>query len=52
MKWFNILSNWDPYEPDATGRIHVAVANDDKGADMLGLNRLIAQGREDSDVML
>ena len=36
--WFNIFSNWAPYESEATGRIKVAVANDDKGADMLGLN--------------
>ena len=36
--WFNIFSNWDPYAPTATGRIAVAVANNDEGADMLGLN--------------
>lgn len=36
--WFNIFSNWDPYTPDATGRIQVAVANEDDGADLLGLN--------------
>lgn len=29
--WFNILSNWDPYGPDATGNIKVAVASSDKG---------------------
>jgi putative membrane protein len=29
--WFNILSNWDPYGPDATSNIKVAVASDDKG---------------------
>jgi putative membrane protein len=34
--WFNIFSNWAPYESDATGRILVAVANEDEGADMLG----------------
>ena len=36
--WFNIFSNWDPYTPGATGRIQVAVANEDDGADLLGLN--------------
>ena len=35
--WFNILSNWDPYEADATGRIPVAVVSEDEGAEMLGL---------------
>lgn len=29
--WFNILSNWDPYGPDATSNIKVAVASSDKG---------------------
>lgn len=29
--WFNILSNWSPYGPDATSHIKVAVASDDKG---------------------
>ena len=35
--WFNIFSNWAPYEPAATGRIKVAVANADKGATEMGL---------------
>lgn len=35
--WFNIFSNWDPYESAATGRIRVAVANEDEGAELLGL---------------
>ncbi|MBQ9273057.1 MAG: YhgE/Pip family protein, partial [Mogibacterium sp.] len=35
--WFNILSNWAPYESDATGRIAVAVANMDKGSSVAGL---------------
>jgi putative membrane protein len=26
--WFNILSNWSPYGPDATSNIKVAVASD------------------------
>ena len=29
--WFNILSNWSPYGPDATSNIKVAVASDDVG---------------------
>ena len=35
--WFNILSNWAPYEQEATGRIPVAVANLDEGASVAGL---------------
>lgn len=35
--WFNIFSNWDPYGPDATSRIKVAVASEDAGASVLGL---------------
>ena len=35
--WFNIFSNWAPYDADATGRILVAVANEDDGAELLGL---------------
>ena len=29
--WFNILSNWDPYGPESTGNLTVAVAYDDIG---------------------
>ncbi len=36
--WFNILSNWDPYGPDSTGNILVAVSSDDKGVDIFGLH--------------
>lgn len=36
--WFNILSNWDPFEPESTGKIPVAVATEDEGTDMLGLS--------------
>ena len=36
--WFNIFSNWAPYESDATGRILVAVANEDSGAELLGID--------------
>ena len=35
--WFNIFSNWDPYEKEATSRIQVAVASEDKGAKALDL---------------
>ena len=35
--WFNIFSNWAPYDTDATGRILVAVANEDRGSEMMGL---------------
>ena len=36
--WFNIISNWDPFEPESTGRIPVAVTTEDEGAEMLGMN--------------
>ena len=36
--WFNIFSNWAPYDTDATGRILVAVASEDKGSELMGLN--------------
>ena len=36
--WFNILSNWAPFEKDATSRIPIAVAVEDKGVETLGLN--------------
>ena len=29
--WFNILSNWAPYEKDATSRLSVAIASEDRG---------------------
>jgi len=29
--WFNILSNWDPYGPDATSNLQVAVVSVDQG---------------------
>ena len=32
--WFNIFSNWDPYEPAATSQLKVAVASDDAGASL------------------
>ena len=36
--WFNIFSNWDPYEPAATSQLKVAVASDDAGAKILGVS--------------
>lgn len=35
--WFNILSNWDPYGPDSTSKIKVAIASDDAGVDLEGI---------------
>ncbi len=35
--WFNIFSNWSPYEAEATGRIRVSVASNDPGVDVMGL---------------
>ena len=36
--WFNIFSNWDPYEPAATSQLKVAVASDDAGAEIMGVS--------------
>ena len=36
--WFNTLSNDDPFKPQSTGRIPVAVVSEDEGTEMLGLN--------------
>ena len=41
--WFNILSNWDPYGPASTSNIKVAVANEDDGAELLGLTLNIGE---------
>ena len=35
--WFNIFSNWDPYGPDSTSNIRVAVTSEDEGYELLGL---------------
>ncbi len=35
--WFNILSNWDPYGKESTSQIKVAVASDDSGTVMEGM---------------
>ena len=35
--WFNILSNWDPYGSASTSRIQVAVATDDSGTNINGI---------------
>lgn len=35
--WFNILSNWDPYGPEATGRMQIAVCSEDKGQTIEGV---------------
>ena len=36
--WFNTLSNDDPFKPQSTGRIPVAVVSEDEGTEMLGLD--------------
>ena len=36
--WFNIFSNWSPYEAEATGRIRVAVVNADEGVKLMGVS--------------
>ena len=53
--WFNILSNWDPYGPDSTGNIKVAVASQDAGTELLGLQlnigSLVLDGLKSNDQM-
>lgn len=34
--WFNIFSNWDPYGPDATSNLRVAVVSEDEGVVIAG----------------
>lgn len=46
--WFNILSNWAPYEAEATGRISVAVANMDKGASAAGITINVGEKIEEA----
>lgn len=36
--WFNILSNWDPYGSESTSNIKVAVAYDDTGINISGMD--------------
>lgn len=35
--WFNIMSNWNPYTPDSTKNLKIAVASSDEGTDFVGL---------------
>lgn len=46
--WFNILSNWSPYESDATGRIPVAVANNDEGTSLAGIEINVGDKMEEA----
>lgn len=36
--WFNIFSNWDPYGPDSTSNLKIAVVSADKGAEVAGIS--------------
>lgn len=36
--WFNIKACWDPYAPEATKNITVAIVNEDQGTDLNGAN--------------
>ena len=36
--WFNIISNWDPYTPESTQNLKIAVASDDAGTTFLGID--------------
>ncbi|MCR5545587.1 MAG: YhgE/Pip domain-containing protein [Lachnospiraceae bacterium] len=41
--WFNILSNWAPYEKEATSQLSVAVATADEGTDLDGIEVNVGQ---------
>lgn len=53
--WFNIFSNWDPYGPDATSNIRVAVTSEDDGYELLGLKlnigSMVLDGLKSNDQM-
>ena len=36
--WFNIISNWDPYTPDSTQNLKIAVASEDAGTNFIGID--------------
>jgi putative membrane protein len=36
--WFNVLSNWDPYGPDSTSHLKIAVASEDEGVEIAGIS--------------
>lgn len=36
--WFNIISNWDPYTPESTKNLKIAVVSEDDGTNFVGLN--------------
>ena len=38
--WFNIISNWDPYTPDSTKNLTIAVASEDEGTTFVGLDQI------------
>lgn len=41
--WFNIFSNWDPYGPESTSNLKVAVVSDDTGIELLGVSLNIGE---------
>ncbi len=41
--WFNILSNWAPYEKEATSQLSVAVATSDRGTEIEGMEINLGQ---------
>lgn len=36
--WFNIMSNWDPYTPESTQNLKIAVCSEDMGTTFLGID--------------
>ena len=36
--WFNIISNWDPYTPDSTQNLKIAVSSEDEGTTFMGID--------------
>ncbi len=53
--WFNILSNWDPYGPEATSRMQIAVCSDDMGAEVesvkVNIGDSVVEGLKSNDTI-
>lgn len=53
--WINIKASWDPYSSQATGRIKVAVVNNDKGTTLnekaVNIGDKVVEGLKDNDLL-
>ena len=46
--WFNIFSNWDPYGPDSTSNLNVAIFSEDEGVTVAGVSVNIGESVVDA----